>query len=1052
MRTILKSRWLIMAAWIAVVAVLLASAPSMAALVREKGGISLPEGYASTLADEMEARHHTRAEGELSLVLVFHNPGGLTAADKEQSAKAINLLKEKQNELGITGIMSGADSKELEAQMVAKDNKTTLAMISVAPNGRAAAEIREDLSAPLEGITVEHYYTGSILVDEDVVISSEKGLQRTELITVFFILIVLVLVFRSVIAPLIPLLTVGITYVTSQSIVAFLIDRVNFPVSNFTQIFLVAVLFGIGTDYCILLLSRFKEEMSKEPGDIHGAIVRTYATAGKTVLFSALAALVGFSSIGLAAFKLYQSASAVAIGVAVLLAALFTIVPFFMAVLGPKLFWPSKGSLEHRESRVWGATGSFSLKKPWAALLLTAVIVVPLLITYSGKLSFNSLTEIGENYDSVKGFNIISDSFGPGEAMTTRILLESDTALDNEESYAVIEKISRELLRNPGVAKVRSLTRPLGEEMEQFTVASQAKTLGDGLGQGSEGLSVIQAGLSDAAKSLTGSAPELAKAADGIQELVNGTNQLKDGASQLHQGLAAIESGVRSGATGAGGLKTGIAGLRTNADLLAASGRQVLTAYQTLSAGLKELAAHYAIIESGLKQSSEALGGLSSRFSALTGKYPELGADPDFLAIQTTVNQTSRGLADLEAGLHQLTLQLVKVQEGLDQANSGLSAAVAGQSALSGGMLQLENGAASLQTGLTAAADGQKQAVANLPAIQAGLEQLGSGQTALLNGFSSIGGQLQQLTDGLGQSADGLGQVKDGLTSAQAYLNDLALAPDKETAGWFLPKQATEDAQFQQVIRNYLSEDRKLASFDIVLTHNPYDTEALESIDGIRESAEKALQGTHLEKSKIGVNGVSSVYNDLQKMSNADYKRTVLLMLGGITLILIVLLRSLIMPLYLMVSLVLCYFCALAVNEVVFIHILGYAGTSWAIPFFSFVILMALGVDYSIFLMDRFNEHKGEPVQEAILTAMKNMGTVIVSAVIILAGTFAAMYPSGVMSLLQVATAVLSGLILYALLFLQFFVPVMVRLFGRANWWPFIPKDNTVDRSNNHSI
>lgn len=1040
MQTILKARWFIITAWLALVVLLVAMAPDMAALVREKGAISLPEDYPSSIAARMEERHQTRGPDELDFVLVFHNSQGLTEQDKEEIGQAISLLQNSREELGITGILSPADNKELEEQLLAKDNKTMLAMISVQAQERTAAELRQALIQPISGISVEHYYTGSLLVDEDVIISSEKGLQRTELITVFFILIVLVLVFRSVLAPVIPLLTVGITYIASQSIVAFLIDWFNFPVSNFTQIFLVAVLFGIGTDYCILLLSRFKEEMINHSGDIRQAIVTTYATAGKTVLFSGLAALVGFSSIGLATFKLYQSAAAVAVGVAVLLAALFTIVPFFMALLGPQLFWPSKGSLEHRESRLWQATGTFSLKRPWAALLFTAIIIVPLLVSYKGDLSYNSLNEIGDSYDSVKGFNIISDSFGPGEAMTTKIVLESQETLDNGEAYAAMEKLTRELARTPGVAKVRSLTRPLGEEMEEFAVASQAKTLGDGLGQGSEGLEAIKSGLAQASASLTGSAPELAQATAGIQELVDGTTRLKDGISELQTGLSAIEAGVRNGATGAGELQQGLAQLQANAVLLSQSGRQLLKGYETIEGGLKELSAYYAFIETRLKQSANALDGLEASFSSLLEKYPELAGEADFQTVQSTAAETAQSLTELAASLGQLNLQLAKAHEGMAEANAGFSQLVSGQEAFGTGMSQLVDGAAGLAAGLHAAADGQSQAVANLPAVEDGLNQLAGGQTALLDGFSSLGGQLQQLTDGLSQSVGGLGQIQDGLSTARSYLEDLSLAPDKETAGWFLPKQAAEDAQFQQIVDTYLSSDRKLASFDIVLTHNPYDAEALASIDGIRLAAEKAIQGTVLADASIGVNGVTSIYNDLQNMSNADYNRTVLLMLGGITLILVILLRSLIMPIYLMVSLVLCYFTSLAINEVVFVHIMGYSGTNWAIPFFGFVILMALGVDYSIFLMDRFNEHKHEPVETAILTAMKNMGTVIVSAVIILAGTFAAMYPSGVLSLLQIATVVLSGLILYALLFLQFFVPVMVRLFGRANWWPFMPK------------
>ena len=116
-------------------------------------------------------------------------------------------------------------------------------------------------------------------------------------------------------------------------------------------------------------------------------------------------------------------------------------------------------------------------------------------------------------------------------------------------------------------------------------------------------------------------------------------------------------------------------------------------------------------------------------------------------------------------------------------------------------------------------------------------------------------------------------------------------------------------------------------------------------------------------------------------------------------------------------------------------------------PFFGFVLLVALGVDYSIFLMDRFREYRHLDPKEAILEAMRHMGAVIMSAAVILGGTFAAMLPSGVMSLLQIATMVLCGLFLYALVMLPLFIPVMVRVFGEANWWPFMRGEGTSGRS-----
>ncbi len=288
---------------------------------------------------------------------------------------------------------------------------------------------------------------------------------------------------------------------------------------------------------------------------------------------------------------------------------------------------------------------------------------------------------------------------------------------------------------------------------------------------------------------------------------------------------------------------------------------------------------------------------------------------------------------------------------------------------------------------------------------------------------------------------DGLAQVTEGLSSAGGYLQGLAGAPNKQITGWHIPQEAIEDEQFQASLDIYMSEDRQTAKFDVVFSSNPYSQDTMAEIESLEAAAQRALAGTVYAGSEIAIGGVTSMNHDLSTISEADYSRTVILMLIGISLILIVLFRSIVIPIYVVISLLITFYTSLAITEVLFVRILGYSGISWAVPFFGFVILIALGVDYSIFLMDRFKEYRDMEPKQAILEAMKNMGAVIMSAAVILGGTFAAMLPSGVMSLLQIATIVLSGLFLYALVMLPLFIPVMVRTFGEANWWPFMKKE-----------
>ncbi|MCL6458074.1 MAG: MMPL family transporter [Gorillibacterium sp.] len=1042
MRMILKFKWAIMAVWVAALVMLMVTAPNMEQLVRDKGQITVPEGYSSSQATELTAEMNKDAGGEdLSTVLVFHSDNPLTAEQNDEIKSGIEKLKNGKDTYGVVGLTSHFDTPELAKQMLSEDGKTVLVLLSVSLDGRTMEEARDGLEGALADNSVDHYYTGGWLITEDVVQSSQNGLKQTEGITVAFILIILFVVFRSAVAPFIPLLAVGFSYLASQSIVAFLVDRFDFPLSTFSQIFLVAILFGIGTDYCILLISRFKEELAhgKEPDE---AIITTYKTAGKTVIVSGIAVLVGFISIGFSTFSLYRSAVAVAVGVAMLLLALFTLVPFFLSVLGKGIFWPAKGLMEHKPSKLWETAGKFSLKRPLLALLLVAVVIVPFLTFYTGKQSFNSMDEIGNKYDSVKAFDIISQSFGPGEALPGSVLIKSDKPLNTTEGLANLEQIARELTKVEGIKTVRSVTRPTGEPLADLQVSSQVDQLGTGIGQGSQGLGQISQGLTDAGSALKENAPKIKAAASGATELVKGTADLKTGIVQLGDGLKQIEQGLKDGSVGAGELSEGLKQAQTSAQQLAGASSTLLGSYNQMQTGLGQITQGYSSVATKAGELAKGLGSVGEGLSGLALKYPELQKDPDFLQAQGALGQLQTGASQLSTCLTQLNTQLGGVTQGLTQANAGLKQASGGQAALATGLSKLGAGISELQKGITQAAAGQGQIITKVPDLTGGIDQLNEGQKQLQQGFADLGGQLDQLTSGLDQSASGLSEVTTGLESAQDYMKGLADSPDKQLTGWYVPQQALEQAEFQQVLDTYLSPDRTIAKFDIVFTGNPYEEETMDLIDPLKQAVERGIKGTDLANAEYAVGGISSMNHDLQAISSGDYTRTVIFMLIGISIILMLLFRSIIIPMYIIFSLLLTYYSSMAITEVIFARIFNYAGISWAVSFFGFVMLMALGVDYSIFLMDRFKEYPHLSERDAILEAMKNMGSVIMSAAIILGGTFAAMLPSGLMSIMQIATVVLSGLALYAFVILPLFFPVMVRTFGPANWWPLMNRNN----------
>ncbi len=1051
MRAIIKGKWFILIAWIAVIIGLFMVAPNMENLVREKGQITVPKGYSSTIAEQIlhDVQSSENRGEDLQTALVFHRDKKLTKDDFAAAKKAVNELEQHKEELGITEILTHFNQKELKDQLVSKDGKTILVSLKVTTNGREAKEISKALYDVIDNIKLDHYYTGSWVIGEDLVTNSQEGLKKTEGITVVFILAVLLLVFRSAIAPIIPLITVGFSYLTAQSIVAILVDKLDFPLSTFTQIFLVAVLFGIGTDYCILLLSRFKEELAKHD-QVTEAIVTTYRTAGKTVFFSGIAVLIGFASIGLSTFQLYKSAAAVAIGVAILLLALVTVVPFFMAVLGKKLFWPSKGKLEHGDSKIWSVMGRFSLARPLVAFIIVAIVAVPFLFTYKDQLSFNSLEEISDHYPSIKGFNLIADSFGPGESMPTQIVIKNDDQMNTTDYLALADTISQELKKVEDVKTVRSITRPTGKPIEDFYLSKQVGSLGNGLEKGNHGIQKISDGLEEAGSQMAANQPQIREATNGINKLIKGTSDLKTGMGSLQNGLSQIEKGLKDGSLGARDARKGLEEITTQSKRLLAGYKQLLNGYEKANTGLGTLKKHYDEIADNLTKLHNGLAATDPYFAGLERDYQGIALNPNYQAIKMTIKGVKGvpGIPDspgaeaatqqLAEGLRQVNSGLKEAQDVLTVANSKFAEVINGQRQLINGMGQLITGMKQLEAGLVKMENGQGQIVSKLPQLSNGLDGLKNGQQQVLTGFQTMGGQINQLSDGLTKSADGLNEVSKGLNSAQNYLSDVS---KQKQNGFYIPKDVLESDDFAEALDTYLSKDRKVMTMDVVFNKNPYSNKAIERIPEIKDAVKRAIKDTKLENAKVAVGGVSSMQNDLDTISKGDYSRTVVLMLGGIFIILIILLRSLIMPLYLIGSLILTYYTSMSISEMIFINWLGYTGISWAVPFFAFVILVALGIDYSIFLMDRFNEYRHLPVEQAILESMKKMGTVIISAAVILGGTFAAMMPSGVLSLLEIATILLIGLALYALVVLPLFVPVMVRTFGEANWWPFIEKN-----------
>ncbi|PWA09683.1 MMPL family transporter [Pueribacillus theae] len=882
MRFILKFKWIIVFALISLSIGLFFSSPDLTKQAEEAGTFQLPDDAASSKAADILEK---AGAAEETLSLVYPLKKEVDAPLKKEitaTAKKIKALGEP-----VADVLEPFESEEMEEQLVSEDRKTVLVPITVNGSDDEIVDLADKIRSEILPENETVYLTGEALINHDVNVSAQEGLKRTEVITVILIFALLLLVFRSLVTPFIPLIAVGITYLLSQSIVAYFIDWFGFPVSNYTQIFLVAVLFGIGTDYCILLLSRYKEELLAGH-EVEDAIVNTYKTAGRTLAISGLAVFIGFAAIGFADFPIFKSAVGVAVGIAVLIVVLFTVLPFFMAMLKDKLFWPSKKAASHQDSKIWIAFSKVSVMRPLLSILIVAVIAIPLLFTYDNDLSYNTVDEIGKGYESVKGLDAISAGFGEGDSLPVQVILKKDKAMVNEKDVPYLEGISREIEKVEGVKQVRTITRPAGEMIEDLYIDHQLGLMADGLRDANEGLSEVQKGL---------------------EQVQNGLN---NAASSLPSGSQASSGGTQ------------------------------------------------------LKQAAAGIGQINEQIGSISG-----GLQQGMPAQQAV------------GGLEALRPELGKISQGINQA--------AGQIESQGGQV------------------------------------------------GSLSSGLGSLSSGVDESNKGLGEISEGLEEIASTMEEMSHSKGIRDTGIFIPEGTLKEKDFEPVIERYTFGKETGILFEVILEDNPYSSEAIDTVKLIEESVERAVIGTPFEDAELAYSGVASMNADLQDISSNDFTRTVTIMLISLFLVLAILFRSIIMPLYMIGSLALTYFTSVSVAELIFVNWLGYDGITWAMPFFGYVMLIALGVDYSIFLLDRFREESlnGLDVQEALTVSMAKMGTVIITAAIILAGTFGAMIPSGVLSLIQIATIVITGLLLYGIIILPLLIPAITVSFGNGVWWPF---------------
>jgi len=324
---------------------------------------------------------------------------------------------------------------------------------------------------------LQTYVTGDLATTADSSLGSMADLGRIEPVTVGAILVLAGLFFLAIVTPFIPLATVGMALLMAEGGL-YLIGKYIIPIQDTTTTFLFTIMLGVGTDYAIFLMARYREERV-EGRDKAQAIQTSITWSGESIATSATTVIIAFGAMTLTSFTLLRSIG-VGLGFGVLIALLvsLTLIPSLILIAGDRIFWPTSGkrfegyAARARKRRTerpgyFRRAASFSVKRPVLVLGLALIISIPAIyVSLTGSTSYDFAAGLPAA-ESVKGITALEQSFGAGQIGPTQVLVQFPTPILANGNLtagarASLEKLSQAIANLTNVNEVTGPTRPNG--------------------------------------------------------------------------------------------------------------------------------------------------------------------------------------------------------------------------------------------------------------------------------------------------------------------------------------------------------------------------------------------------------------------------------------------------------------------------------------------------------------------------------------------------------------------------------------------------------------
>ncbi len=486
-----KALWLgVIAAWILLAAGLFVWAPPLSKVGELNEEIFLPKNstYLQTkkILEEKFPDQASAGQG----MLIFYDPDGLSKEDKAYARDLANWLSSDSAPKEVTKVVSIFNNPELENVLVSKDGQAMIMQVNFSTSdfsdetNAAVVAIRKHISETLPQ-SLQVYLTGPAAIGKDFLKATLESTDRTMYVTIALVIIVLLLVYRSPVAAMVPLITIFTSYLVSRGVLGIVAQQKIIKLSGMLDTLLIVLIFGAGTDYALFIISRFREEVGKEK-DRREATVHTVSRIGPVITASAGTVIIGLLGMMVASFGMTRTdGPSMAFGIFVTLLASLSLTPALLMLFGEHLFWPFHRSLAKENVGAglipWRKVGDFIADHPWPiAIVVTVLLLLPYAFWPRMHSTFNVLKELPATTDSARGFSLLEEHFSVGEMEPVNVVVVSDgIRMTDPAALRKMAEITDSLARVKGVSKVRSLVRPTGDSdgPNVFGVDGQLETL-----------------------------------------------------------------------------------------------------------------------------------------------------------------------------------------------------------------------------------------------------------------------------------------------------------------------------------------------------------------------------------------------------------------------------------------------------------------------------------------------------------------------------------------------------------------------------------------------